>query len=98
MNPLFIVGVLSKGLQTVMLLSTYWQIVKAIITCCGIMFIYNYLRALTETPAWYLYAMWYGLNFDIYIPDGMANFTNSTMFRPDSRLPIGLSDGFRISN
>ena len=87
MNPLFIVGVLSKGLQTVMLLSTYWQIVKAIITCCGIMFIYNYLRALTETPAWYLYAMWYGLNFDIHIPDGMANFTNSTTFRPVSRLP-----------
>jgi len=39
-----------------------------------------------ETPACYLYAMLHDLNIEKYIPDGIANFTNNTMFKPVSRL------------
>ena len=68
------------------------------ISCCGTVFINNQTRALMETPAWYVYAMCYDLNFDNYIQDGIAtftnnyipngitNFTNNMMFRPVSRL------------
>ncbi|XP_031448717.1 uncharacterized protein LOC116228742 [Phasianus colchicus] len=98
MNPLFIMGALCKGLKAMVLLATYWPIINVIITCCGIVFICNHIRALMEAPVWYLYAMWYDLNFYIcipggmanftnnYIPNGITNFTNHTMFRPVSRL------------
>ena len=89
MNPLFFVGALSKGLKAMVLLATYWPIINVIITCCGIVFIYNHISALMETPVWYLYwylyAMWYDMNFDICIPDGMANFTNNY-------IPNGIAD------
>ena len=39
-----------------------------------------------ETPAWYLHAMLYDLNTDSYIPDGIANFTKSIMFKRVPRL------------
>ena len=106
MNPLFIEGALSKGLKTSTFLTTYWPIINVMISCCGIVFIYNQIRALMEILAWYLYAMWYDLDFDTYIPngiptnnyipDGIANFTDNTMFRPVS----GLSSPFvtRFSN
>ncbi|XP_040511138.1 uncharacterized protein LOC121108185 [Gallus gallus] len=98
MNLLFTVGALYKGIKTIMIIGTYWPIINVMISCCGIVFIYNQIRALMEKPAWYLYATWYNLNFDTYIPDGIANFTsnyipdgianftNTMMFKPVSRL------------
>ena len=108
MNPLVILGVLGKGLNATVLVITYWPIIHLTLVCFGIASVYNYLRALMETPMFYLFAMWYDLNFDIYIPEGMtnftnnyipngmANFTNNTMFRPVS----GFSSRFdkRFSN
>ena len=38
------------------------------ISCCGIVFIYNQIRALKETPAWWLYAMLYNLNLETFKP------------------------------
>lgn len=86
MSLLFIVGALYKGLKAIMFFSSYWPKIQVMISCCGIVFIYNQIRVLMETPAWYLYAMWYNLNFDTYIPDAIANFTNTMMFKPVSRL------------
>ncbi|XP_048786349.1 uncharacterized protein LOC125686424 [Lagopus muta] len=77
MNPLVIVGVLGKGFKAMVLVTTYWPIIHLTLVCFGIASVYNYLRALMETPMFYLFAMWYDLNFDIYIPEGMANFTNN---------------------
>ena len=51
-----------------MILGNYWPIINIMISCCGIVFMYNQIRALMETPAWYLYAMWYNLNFDTFKP------------------------------
>jgi len=85
MSLLFIVGVPYKGLKSIIILGNYWPMINVTISCCGIVFIYNQIRALMETPAWYLYATWSNLNFDTYIPDGIANFTNSMMFKPVSR-------------
>ena len=85
MNVLFIAGVLYKGLKTIMFLGSYWPIINVMISC-GIVFIYNQIRALMKTPAWYLYAKWYNFNFDTYIPDGIANFTNTMMFKLVSRV------------
>ena len=61
MSLLFIAGALYKGLRTIMILGNYWPIINIMISCCGIVFIYNQIRALMETPAWYFYAMWYDL-------------------------------------
>ena len=63
MSLLFIVGVLYKGLKAIVFLASYWSVVKIMISCCGIVFVYNQIRALMETPTWYLYAMWYNLNW-----------------------------------
>ena len=38
------------------------------ISCCGIVFMHNQIRALMEAPAWYLRAMLYNLNFDTFEP------------------------------
>jgi len=86
MSLLFIVGAMYKGLKAIMILGNYWPTVNIMISCCGIVFIYNQIRALMETPAWYFYAVWNNLNFDTYIPDGIVNFTNTTVFKPVSRL------------
>ena len=51
MSLLFIVGVLYKGLKATMFFASYWPIINVMITCCGIVFIYNQIRALMETPA-----------------------------------------------
>ena len=100
MNPLFFVETLSKGLKAMVFLATYWPIINVIFTCCGMVYVYNYIKALMETPvwylSWYLYAM-FNMNFDSCIPDGMANFTsnyipngiadftNHTVFKPVSK-------------
>ena len=68
MSLLFIAGALYKGLRTIMILGNYWPIINIMISCCGIVFIYNQIRALMETPAWYLYAMWYHFKFDTFKP------------------------------
>ena len=68
MSLLFIAGALYKGLRTIMILGNYWPIINIMILCCGIVFIYNQIRALMETPAWYLYAMWYHFKFDTFKP------------------------------
>ena len=86
MSLLFIVGALYKGLKAIMFFASYWPIINIMSSCCGIVFIYNQIRALMETPVRYLYAMWYNLNFDTSIPDGIANFTYNTMFKLVSRL------------
>ena len=65
-----------------MFFGTYWFVIKFITFCCGVVYIYNQVRALMETPAWYLYAVLYDLNIDNYIPDGIANFTNNTKSSP----------------
>lgn len=56
------------------------------LSCCGIVYVYNQVRARMETLVWYLCAMLYDLNIDNYIPDGIADFTNNTMFKPASWL------------
>ena len=86
MSLLFIVGVPYKGLKSIIILGNYWPMINVTISCCGIVFIYNQIRALMEPPAWYFYAVWNNLNFDTYIPDGIVNFTNTTVFKPVSRL------------
>ena len=67
MSLLFIAGALYKGLKTIMIMRNYWPMINIMISCCGIVFIYNQIRALMEKPAWYLYAMWYNLHFDTYV-------------------------------
>ena len=66
MSLLFIVGAMYKGLKAIMILGNYWPTVNIMISCCGIVFIYNQIRALMEAPAWYLCAMLYNLNFDTF--------------------------------
>ena len=68
MSLLFIAGALYKGWRIIMILGNYWPIINIMISCCGIVFIYNQIRALKETPAWYLYAMWYHFKFDTFKP------------------------------
>jgi len=74
MNLFFILRALYKGLKTIMFLGTYWFLIRFIIFSFRVAYRYNQLRALIEIPAWYL-----------YLPEGVANFTNNTMFRPVSR-------------
>ena len=64
-----------------MFFGTYWSLINFVLSCCGIVYVYNQIRALTETPAWYLYTVLYDLNIDNYIPDGIANFTNNMVSR-----------------
>ena len=68
MSLLFIVGVPYKGLKSIIILGNYWPMINVTISCCGIVFIYNQIRALMEAPAWCLYAMLYNLNFETFKP------------------------------
>ena len=68
MRLLFIVRALYKGLKTIMFLASYRSIINLLMSCCGILFIYNPIRALIKAAAWWLYAMWYNLNFETFEP------------------------------
>ena len=68
MRLLFIVRALYKGLKAIMFLASYRSIINLFMSCCGVVFIYNQIRALMETPAWCLYAMLYNLNFETFKP------------------------------
>ena len=68
MRLLCIVKALYKGLKAIMFLASYRSIINLFMSCCGVVFIYNQVRALIEAPAWWLYAMWYNLNFETFEP------------------------------
>ena len=68
MRLLCIVRALYKGLKAIMFLGSYWSIINLLMSCCGILFIYNPIRALIKAAAWWLYAMWYNLNFETFEP------------------------------
>ena len=68
MRLLFIVRALYKGLKAIMFLASYRSIINLFMSCCGVVFIYNQVRALIEAPGWWLYAMWYNLNFETFEP------------------------------
>ena len=68
MSLLFIVRALYKGLKAIMFLASYRSIINLLMSCCGIMFIYNQVRALIEVPVWWLYAMLYNLIFETFEP------------------------------
>jgi len=85
MRLLFIVRALYKGLKAIMFLASYWSIINIMISCCGIVFIYNQIRALIQASAWYLRAMLYNLNFDTFEPVSrfssqfVAHFSNAEL-------------------
>ena len=85
MSLLFIVRALYKGLKAIMFRASYWPIINIMISCCGIVFLYNQIRALMEAPAWYLYVMLYNLNFDTFEPVSrfssqfVARFSNAKL-------------------
>ena len=85
MSLLFIVGAMYKGLKAIMILGNYWPTVNIMISCCGIVFMHNQIRALMEAPAWYLRAMLYTLNFDTFEPVSrfssqfVAHFSNAEL-------------------
>ena len=68
MRLLFIVRALYKGLKAIKFLASYRSIINLLMSCCGIMFIYNQVRALIEAPVWWLYAMLYNLDFETFEP------------------------------
>lgn len=42
-------------------------------------------EALMEIPAWYLYAVLYDWSIGSYVPEGVTNFTDNTVFKQVSR-------------
>ena len=83
MRLLFIVRALYKGLKAIMFLGSYWSIINLLMSCCGILFIYNPIRALIKAAAWWLYAMLYNSNFETFKPVSripsqfVASFSNT---------------------
>ena len=83
MNLFFILGVLYKGLKAMVFFGTYWFLIKFIIFCCGSVYVYitKWGHWWRHLPGTYLQCcmMW-------ILTDGIADFTNNTMFKPVSRL------------